>query len=1219
MSLIISGVIDGPLSGGVPKAIELYVTADIADLSIYGLESANNGGGAAGAEFTFPAVSATAGTYIYVASETTGFTNYFGSAPDYTGGVASINGDDAILLYENGTVIDVFGDPDTDGTGEAWDYVDGWAYRNNGTGPSATFDPAEWTISGPDALDGETDNGSAATPMPAGSYAQFADELLISEIIEGSSFNKAVEIYNGTGASVDLSAYSLEIYFNGSTSAGTTIALSGTLAHGEVYVVADNDADAAILAVADQTSTASFFNGDDAIVLAKGSAVIDSFGQIGTDPGSEWPGGGQNDTLIRKAAVTDGDTDPTDAFDASDEWEVRATDDFSDLGQHGPGGGTGGTPTLTLTLDATAMSENGGSATGTLTRTGDASAELTVTLTSSDTTEASVPATATFAAGSDTATFTVTAVDDGIADGTQSVTISASDGGLLNANASIDVTDDEVTITKIHDIQGTAGTANGDVVGTDDIAAMNGQTVTIEAIVTADFQDGAFGHLGDLNGFYVQEEVTDYDFNDLTSEGIFIYDGFSPSVDVMTGDLVRITGTVSEFGGTTQINPTSIQVVSSANLLPDAVDIVFPVASVQVSSGGYIANLEAYEGMLVNIPQAMITTEMFNLDRFGEYRISTERFEQFTQSNDPDTAGYEQHRQDVARSSIVLDDGLTIQNPSQVKVIDGNNGILETTDTFSMGDTLTDTTGVVSHLFNQFRILNGTGTYADTNPRQESPEEVGGNFKVASLNVLNYFTTIDTSGATTDLGHDPRGADTPEELERQANKIVQGILAIDADILGLVEIENDFAGTDFAIKDLVARLNAELGADLYAFVDPGQEFVGGDAIANALIYRQDRVDVVGEMAILEEFNGQDFIDPLDAGRPLNRAAIAQTFVDLGSGQTLTVSVNHLKSKGSLSGLAADDDQLDGAGNNNATREAAAEILADWLASDPTGQGATKTLILGDLNSYAREDPITLLEGEGYTDLGRASNPEAYSYVFDGQIGTLDYAMANEALLADFTGATEWHINADEADAFDYDTTFNDPSFYDADTPARYSDHDPVIAGFNFYNDVTAEVRPNFYRGTSLNDRIIGTADNEKLRGLAGNDLVSGGEGNDRVFGYAGNDILMDGAGRDIVLGGDGEDTLIWQGGTRDVYVGGADADTFQFADTITSNGVRDRLIVRDYEVGVDIVDLGGALIDRVRETGNRTMLVLDGDGDVVIFNGVSSVADLTFTDVPFVV
>jgi 3-dehydroquinate synthase class II len=86
-----------------------------------------------------------------------------------------------------------------------------------------------------------------------------------------------------------------------------------------------------------------------------------------------------------------------------------------------------------------------------------------------------------------------------------------------------------------------------------------------------------------------------------------------------------------------------------------------------------------------------------------------------------------------------------------------------------------------------------------------------------------------------------------------------------------------------------------------------------------------------------------------------------------------------------------------------------------------------------------------------------------------------------------------------------------------------------------------------------------------------------------------------------------------------VFEGGADADTFQFADTITSNGVRDRLIVRDYEVGVDIVDLGGALIDRVRETGNRTMLVLDGDGDVVIFNGISSVADLTFTDVPFVV
>ena len=317
---------------------------------------------------------------------------------------------------------------------------------------------------------------------------------------------------------------------------------------------------------------------------------------------------------------------------------------------------------------------------------------------------------------------------------------------------------------------------------------------------------------------------------------------------------------------------------------------------------------------------------------------------------------------------------------------------------------------MLSYSFDEFRIQNGTGTFTEGNPRPDAPDDVGGNFKVASMNVLNYFTTIDLPGVTTDIGQDPRGADSAAEFERQAAKIVDAIVTIGADVMGLVEIENDFAGATFAVKDLVDRLNAKVGADVYGFVDPGQEFVGTDAISNALIYRTDKVALQGVMAILTDFHGQDFLDPLNSGGDLNRAAIAQTFTDLATGQSLTVSVNHLKSKGSLSGLAADDDQGDGQGNNNATRTAAADILADWLASDPTGQGADKQMILGDLNSYAMEDPIRLLEDRGFTDLARADDPDAYSYVFDGQIGTLDYALGNAALTSRVSGATEWHIN-----------------------------------------------------------------------------------------------------------------------------------------------------------------------------------------------------------------
>ncbi len=169
--LLISGVIDGPLSGGVPKAVELYVLADIDDLSEFGLGFANNGGGTDGEEFTFPSTSVAAGTYIYIASEASGFTSFFGFAPDYTSGNASINGDDAIELFKSGTVIDVFGEINTDGTGEVWEYTDGWAYRNANTGPDGdVFNASNWTYSGTNALDGETDNNTATNPFPAGGF-----------------------------------------------------------------------------------------------------------------------------------------------------------------------------------------------------------------------------------------------------------------------------------------------------------------------------------------------------------------------------------------------------------------------------------------------------------------------------------------------------------------------------------------------------------------------------------------------------------------------------------------------------------------------------------------------------------------------------------------------------------------------------------------------------------------------------------------------------------------------------------------------------------------------------------------------------------------------------------------------------------------------------------------------------------------------------------------
>lgn len=172
--LIITGTFDGPLAGGLPKGVELYVVSDIADLSAYGLGSANNGGGTDGEEFTFPADAAVAGSYIWAcATDDIGFTAFFGFPPTYvdSGYALSINGDDAVELFHNGVVVDIFGDIDTDGTGEPWDHLDGWAYRVNNTGPDGdVFDLASWSFSGTNVFDATLTNAEAIPSMPIGTY-----------------------------------------------------------------------------------------------------------------------------------------------------------------------------------------------------------------------------------------------------------------------------------------------------------------------------------------------------------------------------------------------------------------------------------------------------------------------------------------------------------------------------------------------------------------------------------------------------------------------------------------------------------------------------------------------------------------------------------------------------------------------------------------------------------------------------------------------------------------------------------------------------------------------------------------------------------------------------------------------------------------------------------------------------------------------------------------
>lgn len=220
--MILTAVYDGPLTGGTPKGVEVYVINDIPDLSIYGIGFANNGGGTDGEEFTFPAVSGTAGQYIYIASEAPQFTAFFGFAPDYTDGAALINGDDAIELFRNGVVIDVFGDVDVDGTGQPWDYEDGWAYRNDLTLHSSPFTISNWTMSGTNVFDGETSNATAATPAPIGTYAPPAGSgIPVTLTITDGGLNTAqcaafVEVLDDTPPTMSCTSATITLSTSGS-------------------------------------------------------------------------------------------------------------------------------------------------------------------------------------------------------------------------------------------------------------------------------------------------------------------------------------------------------------------------------------------------------------------------------------------------------------------------------------------------------------------------------------------------------------------------------------------------------------------------------------------------------------------------------------------------------------------------------------------------------------------------------------------------------------------------------------------------------------------------------------------------------------------------------------------------------------------------------------------------------------------------------------------
>ncbi len=771
-----------------------------------------------------------------------------------------------------------------------------------------------------------------AVANPAAAADPMTDGLVISEYVEGSSNNKAIEIYNGTGAAVSLAGVEYRSYHNGRTLAeGPTFTYAFPavdLADGDVFVVANPSY--ALGGDIDATSGAISFNGNDAFVIVDGNGdVVDSFGEVGND------GGFAANVTLRRTDFTR-DTDPTDAFNTADQFEAFAEDDVSQLGL-APGEEPPPPPPP--------------------------------------------------------------------------------------PPATCDTPDEDLTLISAIQGSGADPDANSD-------SPLHGQTVTIRAVVTlADV---------DLDGYFVQEEDADQDGDPTSSEGLFVFDRRTLPVE---GDTVELTDEVTAFRGLTQLSFPEMEICDV-----DPVTIAPTPLTLPLDRDGR----EALESMLVTNAQDLNVTGLFTAYRFGELGLALDGpLPQATSVFSPD---------DPAAAALEAEN-LT----KELKVNDRNEAFGQFNpfpwerfdEDLSAGDTMPAgrLVGALGYSFGEFKVEPVDNEVGDpssriffpetdnTVPRPAEPNLADGN-DIAAFNVLNYFNTFGL-----------RGAANQEQFDQQTAKIVDAINRLDASILGLIELENDYE--DFydgdpttvpSVVTLAENLNAAAGYDKWSYIQPpedaltseGDGGLGPDAIAQGIIYQSAKASPVLEADTFD-------IDALLTGDADNsRWPLAQAF-DIDNNR-VTVVVNHFKSKGSPCTDTAgpdfglgDDVTTALTGSCNLTRSYAAERLVEWVETKGNPVFANgKTMLIGDFNSYEEEAPIEILVDAGYVDLVESLGDDAFTFKFSGRYGRLDYVFASSKLARSVTDAEVWQINSTAPTGYLY---FNDPI---DNTAHGSSDHDPVV-------------------------------------------------------------------------------------------------------------------------------------------------------------------------------
>lgn len=821
-------------------------------------------------------------------------------------------------------------------------------------------------------------------------------EIIISQYVEGSSFNKAIEIANTSNASVSLDNFILAKSSNGGGNWDTQLPLTGrVIAANDVLVISHASANSAIQAVSDENDGSVInFNGDDPVALLNSDgSVHDVLGVMG---GINW---GKDTTLVRNSdSLT-----PSAAYQAA-QWSALTKDNIEGLGA----------------LDAV-----------------EPPAEFTCTQEGS-----------------------------------------------------------EPTFTSIQAIQGEGQTSpfiSGYPYITDQEYFVKG---VVSAITT-----------GLTKGFYLQALEDDYNLN--TSEGLFVFTDQSSS-SLKPGDVVCVKGKVQEYYNLTQLKVENNQWLKQGEQeAPQATAI-----EILPTDENFEHTLERYESMLVKTtPELdMRVTRTFGYDyasRRNNMVLAQGRINM--QPNQLFAAGSEQAKQqsiENAQRRLFIEsdakaaDGQIPYYPEFGRSDIDQNGSTE--DYIRIDDSIIGLEGVLSYGYNEYRLIVTNSlsqeNFVRNDPRSEKPDIDEGDLRIATFNVLNYFNS--PFGGDANQHGDNRGANNLAEFELQQAKIVNAIVRLDADIVGLMEIENNGFGAGSAIAQLVNQINSQISDKKkhYRFVaiDSNNDGVtdeldsiGTDVITTGVIYREKVVKLTENRVIpMPSQQAPEVLDDkgkvIEDGKNYQRDTLAPTFKVKGGNEKITVAVNHLKSKGSACWEDAAPVEQGGQGGKDLDFQGACEQFR-VAAAVALGEALQKIkghkVILGDMNSYGMEDPMLVLtdyspekygktiraarntyiagtpqfgddgalitHNYGYLNAVAIKHPESWSYSFNDEVGALDHLLVSKSLKGKVVDATDWHINGGESTLFDYNSEFKGdlPKYQDH---FRASDHDPAVLELNIY-------------------------------------------------------------------------------------------------------------------------------------------------------------------------